>query len=196
MTPADMRVGWTGKLPCRGDFIEGGVPLALSGWFADWASRGAATVRAGGGPAADAFLTAPLVRFAAAPGALGGPAAIGVLGPGMDRSGRLYPFLIAAEPDGPGAAKLSLAANAHWFDAAEAAFLDFLAPDFDAAEIGPRLEALPAPRGVPDDPGTAKIAWRAGQGLTEVADLVPGMVRMMGLSSATAAAAVPDGQAV
>ena len=192
MTQTEATFGWSGKLPCRGDFIEGGARLDLFGWFADWASEGAARVRAGGGPMADAFLTAPLVRFVAAAGVLGSRAALGVLGPGMDRAGRLYPFLIASEPGEIGAPEPGLQANTRWFDEAEAAFLDFLAPDFDAALIAERLADLPEPQAVPDSAGGAGLAWRSAEAPVETAGTVPEMVRLMNLP---AAAPVLDGQA-
>ena len=187
MSAAEMPCGWSGKLPCRGDFIEGGARLDLFDWFAGWASEGAAAVRAGGGALADAFLTAPLVRFAAAPGVVGRPAALGVLGPGMDRAGRLYPFLIAAELAEAQASGPDLQANAEWFDKAEAAFLDFLAPDFDAALIAERLADLPSFRPVADSPGDTGMVWCAGDAQAEAAASVPDMTTVMGLPVAKAA---------
>lgn len=118
----------------------------MAAWFADWASEGMVDVRAGGGPAADAFLTADLQRFAAAAGVLSPRSALGVMGPGMDSTGRLYPFLIACEPAVTLCPERTLDANDSWFEAVESAYLAALASDFDLSVLGTLLAGIAEPK--------------------------------------------------
>ena len=95
--------------------------------------------------------------------------------------------LIATEPGDIGAPGPSLGANADWFNAAEATFLDFLAPDFDATQIAERLADLPEARAVPrDGDEDGGLAWREGDGSMQSAAEVPEMTRMMGLPAVAA----------
>lgn len=155
-------LGWSGKLPCRGDFIEGGARLPVFKWIADWASAGMVAIRRGGGPATDRFLTAPLTSFATSAGAMGPEAALGVIGPGMDRTGRLYPFSIAAACPGDIDAGETLRANTDWLTELEEIFLGCLAPDFDPARLEGMTEALAVspPALVPADGTPAGTAVR------------------------------------
>lgn len=145
----EIRAGWTGKLPCRGDFVSGGARLEVFDWFERWASHGMVAVRAGGGPAADAFLTSDLRRVAASSGLLGSSAVMAVIGPGMDRAARLYPFMLALETTVDIAPAESLLACRRWYENAEELFLSALAPDFELARFEAMVEALPSPSPVP-----------------------------------------------
>lgn len=145
-------LGWSGKLPCRGDFIEGGARLPFFKWFAEWASEGVVAVRAGGGEAADRFLTAPIYRFAAVSERFG--PTLGVIGPSMDRAQRLYPFAVAAGLEGPISCSGALAANTDWLARLEEMFLAALLPDFDPvalADLTAPLVAAPPVSVLGDD---------------------------------------------
>lgn len=137
-------VGWHGKLPSRGDFVSGGARSALiEGWRA-WAATGIAAFLAGGPSLRNVFLIAPIWRFACARGFFASTAGIGVISPGTDRLGRLFPFLVAAEwpelPDPEGA----LATAEPWFAATEPVVLAALDPRFDPGVLEQRL-APPLP---------------------------------------------------
>lgn len=145
----EIRVGWTGKLPCRGDFVRGGAQLDVFEWFERWASHGMVAIRDGGGPAADAFLTSDLRRVAASSGLLSRSAVMAVIGPGMDRAARLYPFMLALEVPDDIAPAETLEACRDWYEHSEELFLAALAPDFDLASLGVMVDALPSLAPVP-----------------------------------------------
>ncbi|SEA47070.1 type VI secretion system-associated protein TagF [Rubrimonas cliftonensis] len=140
--------GWVAKLPARGDFVGGGRPGPLIESLRAWAEEGLAAVRAGGGPARDAFLTAPLWRLGLTEGAVPGAPGVAVIGPGMDGAGRLFPILVALPGGAPSQAgdlpARLLAARAGWCDAVEDAALAALAPDADPAVFDAAVAAAPA----------------------------------------------------
>jgi len=148
-------VGWHGKLPSRGDFVSGGARSALlEGWRA-WTVSSLKAVVSGGAAAMNAFLTAPLWRFACLPGFFAPSGGIGVIGPGADRLGRLFPFAVAAEMAELNDPARALAAAGEWFSTVEPAILAALKPDFDPVGLGallvrpPALEPMPMPAGAP-----------------------------------------------
>lgn len=142
LTPAAPRAGWHGKLPCRGDFLGGGAQGRLIEGWRDWALTGLAMVRAGGEAARDAFLIAPVWRFAARSGVFGPVAGYGLIAPGADAGGRLFPVLAAvetpiADPDA------TLDAVGPWLDAAEAAILAALDPAAEPDALTAALDGAP-----------------------------------------------------
>lgn len=140
---APRRLGWHGKLPCRGDFLTGGAPLVLiEGWRA-WALAGVSTLAGAPEPARAAFLTAPLWRFAVTPGVFASAGGVGVMGPGADRAGRLFPFVIVVEA-GIADPEAALEAAEDWLDAVEAGYLRALDPGCDPAGLGPSFAGAPA----------------------------------------------------
>ena len=84
-------VGWYGKLPAAGDFVQRRLPHDLIAWWDKWLQHGLATLR--GDPfAARAFASAPIWNFAV-PARLGsGLVLLGAIGPSHDRVGRHYPL--------------------------------------------------------------------------------------------------------
>ncbi|MEL6478032.1 MAG: type VI secretion system-associated protein TagF [Pseudomonadota bacterium] len=144
-TVTSTQAGWHGKLPAAGDFVNGGARLELITAIERWAMAGMVEIRAAGGPSIDAFLTAPLFRLATGPGIFGAAPGLAVLGPGMDRSGRPYPFVIAMPLCTPAAPKEVLRENRALFEALEAVFLAALAPDYPLDRLAEDLAGLPAP---------------------------------------------------
>jgi type VI secretion system ImpM family protein len=133
------------------------VPGVLIEGWRDWALTGMAGVRTGGDAARDAFLTSPLWRFAVPAGVFGAGGGVGVMGPGADATGRLFPVLVAAaapvgDPDA------ALASAAPWCARVEARLLSAFDPDYDLAGFGaglgaPGLDAAPPAREDPSTPG-------------------------------------------
>lgn len=132
-------VGWHGKLPSRGDFVSGGARSALIEGWRIWAATGIAAFLAGEPGAGNVFLVAPVWRFACVPGFFAPSAGIGVMSPGTDRLGRLFPFIVAAElaelPD----PECALATAEPWFAAIEPVVLSALDPGFDPVLLEQRL---------------------------------------------------------
>ncbi|MHB8723137.1 MAG: type VI secretion system-associated protein TagF [Steroidobacteraceae bacterium] len=115
-----MPVGFYGKLPSHGDFLQRGVNDEFVNRWDAWLQDGIARSRSELGEAwLDVFLTSPLWRFAFASGVVGGPAWAGVLLPSVDRVGRYFPLTIVAELT-PGVLPFELAVTGNgWFDWAE-----------------------------------------------------------------------------
>jgi len=122
-----MQVGYTGKLPAYGDFLQGGGSLRACQKWSEWAESGLAACRDHAG-FADTFLTSPIWRFAVADQVFGEVPVAGVFCPSMDKVGRLFPFAVVTElPEGvtPIAACGTLTP---WFERVEAAMLAALDP--------------------------------------------------------------------
>jgi type VI secretion system ImpM family protein len=89
-------VGWHGKLPCLGDFATRRLPPAFVRGWDDWLSSVLHESRRRLGEGwIDAYLTAPLWRFVAGPGALGDRPWAGLLMSSVDRVGRHFPLTLA-----------------------------------------------------------------------------------------------------
>ncbi len=136
------RVGLFGKVPSRGDFVRRGLPNDLVDRWDPWLQRGIAdshdTLGAGW---VDAWLCAPVWRFALGAGICGSRAWAGVLMPSVDGAGRYFPLTLAgaaagAEP--PVAALLD-----PWMDELERLALSALDEDADFEGLVAAIEALP-----------------------------------------------------
>ncbi len=138
-------LGYYGKVPTNGDFVQRRLPRSFVDPWDAWLQRAMAISREQLAEAwLDAYLTSPIWRFAVVPGLCGEAAAAGVLMPSVDSVGRYYPMTIAAlasEPRNP----FALAAGAEgWFAAAEEAALACLDQGFTIDGLEGRLEQLGA----------------------------------------------------
>lgn len=143
--------GFFGKLASHGDFVARRLPppfvAAWDGWLQDCLQASRQSL---GDAWLDAYLTAPVWRFALAPGVCdtGGAVAAwaGVLMPSVDRVGRHFPLTLAASTPGPLPLDQWLG-EAGWYGRLEALALSTLEPrfnfdDFDSALCG--MAGLPA----------------------------------------------------
>lgn len=125
----EVRCGFDGKLPSRGDFVGRGLPRGFTMPWQEWVEAALAASRAA---LADgwvaAWLEAPIWGFALPGGACGPDAALGLLLPSVDRAGRYYPLTVAAVFPGQTAAPDPEAA-AVWLDHVTAVALDAIAHD-------------------------------------------------------------------
>jgi len=88
--------GFYGKLAGLGDFAQRRVPPAWVGHVDAWLSQAMQDLRARLGERwLDAYLTAPLQRFAWAPGVIDTQWWFGVMMPSCDSAGRYFPLVIA-----------------------------------------------------------------------------------------------------
>jgi type VI secretion system protein ImpM len=95
--PACTRPGWYGKLAVLGDFAHRRLPAAVVQRVDDWLVDGMAASRSALGDAwLDAYLSAPVLRFAWTRGVVDGRWWFGVLMPSCDNVGRYYPLLVAS----------------------------------------------------------------------------------------------------
>lgn len=158
-------VGFFGKLPGAGDFVQRRLPADfVERWDRHFEHAVAASRERLGERWHDAWYASPAWRFVLAPGVCGDTAWAGVMAPASDRVGRCFPMVMAAPLGGERAAVAHTLREAQrWFDAlehahAEARYHGSAAEAFDA-----RLASLPGPLEVlRSDPAAALqgIDWR------------------------------------
>lgn len=137
--------GLFGKLPSRGDFVARRLDPACRDALDTWLQAGILTSRRVLGDAwLRAYLHAPVWRFACPAGACGAAPLAGVLMPSMDRVGRYFPLVLAAQLS-PGHHPEGLVDASPWFDALEAAALAALEQETDLNDLDPAVGALGFP---------------------------------------------------
>lgn len=128
-------VGFYGKLPCRGDFLQRRAPQDFvdvwDAWLQECIHESRQRLQDSW---LETYLTGPVWRFVFGPGVCGEGAYAGILVPSVDRVGRYFPLTVIAQLDANDC-PLSIACDsAPWFEAAESLVLDALeaeALDFD-----------------------------------------------------------------
>lgn len=121
--------GWYGKVPALGDFVSRRCPASFRDPWDAWLAQGMLVgERAHGDDWATAFLSFPMWRFLWFDGASRTPWA-GVLSPGADRVGRLFPLTIVRPLCTDDAPCPSIEALDRWMDGLEASVLALLADD-------------------------------------------------------------------
>lgn len=137
--------GFFGKLPVTGDFVWRGLPDAFRRHWDAWLTRHVAPLQRNGCSFPPGGLRFSLPS--------GGRLAAGVILPGEDSAGRLYPLTLLIIAGG----KLSPGQIDGWCDAAVALQPETLAPD----ALWEALDALPAPGG--EGPASGPfLLWAAG----------------------------------
>jgi len=165
-------VGIFGKLPCRGDYITRGLPGALAerlhGLLHETITEGR---RQYGDAWLDAYLTAPIWRFAATGGCLGETACVGLLMPSVDAVGRHFPVAVLYRTARAGGATALLTGSAAWLAEAERLALSALDEALDADGLEAALTALAPPEaGRHEPPGAAAergLPWRIPLGAVD-----------------------------
>ncbi len=136
-------VGFFGKLPSHGDFIERRVAGAFRDLWDEWMQRCMVESQQElAGRWLDCYLTSPIWRFYLCDGVAGPASYAGILLPSVDRVGRYFPLTVVVElPGGIAAAGLAHAARS-WFEQIEQLCADALQdPDFDFGVFDAALAA-------------------------------------------------------
>ena len=136
--------GFFGKIPAHGDFVDRGLAAGFKDKMDEWLQHGLASSKAAMGEEwLNVYLTSPVWRFVTCAGACGSQAWAGVLVPSVDRVGRYFPLVIAAEI-APDVVPLQvITAGSDWFEGAEAISVNALEHDtVDAEEIASAVESL------------------------------------------------------
>lgn len=143
-------VGFFGKLPGAGDFVQRRLPAGfVDRWDHHFEQAVFASREALGGDWAQAYHASPTWRFVLAPQACGEGAWAGVFGPADDRVGRSFPMVLAA-PVAPAQIDLLLREGAGWFDAlARVHAQGQRCAPLDAEAFDALVAALPGPSIVP-----------------------------------------------
>jgi type VI secretion system protein ImpM len=166
---ATVDVGFFGKLPSHGDFLERRVAGSLVEVWDAWLQQCIdASRRALGERWLDSYLTSPIWRFFLCDGVAGPASYAGVLLPSVDRVGRYFPLTVVVALPVEIAALAFAEAAADWFDeveqlcaaAVEDPNVDLSAFDEQLAATGDRLaglDRLPEPLAFPGR--TAQWRW-------------------------------------
>ncbi len=139
--------GLFGKLPSRGDFVVRRLTAPCRMALDDWLQACLDTSRRQLGDAwLNAYLNAPVWRFVLGAGVAGPAPAAGVLMPSVDRVGRYFPLILAAQLPGCPQPQDLVRTAAPWFDALEALALTALdhGTDLTQVDAGAAQLGLPA----------------------------------------------------
>lgn len=118
-------VGFFGKLPSAGDFVQRRLPSSfVEVWDRHFEHAVAESRSSLGSGWQQAYQASPVWRFVLAPGICGASGWAGVMGPGLDRVGRCFPMVIATELTAEPGACSAMLASAGWFAAAERVLAD------------------------------------------------------------------------
>jgi len=147
--------GWYGKLPAIGDFASRRLPTEFTERWDEWLAHTLEASQAAlGGAWLDAYLSAPLWRFALTPGIVDTRFWFGVLMPSVDRVGRYFPLTIATSSSLPPNAPL--AALEQWYEGACAAALECLSEGATIERLEAALMKLDPLSFYPADAGIAQ----------------------------------------
>jgi type VI secretion system protein ImpM len=135
MTRAPIEVGFYGKLPCRGDFLQRRVPADFVDAWDPWLQQSLHESQQVLQDAwLDTYLTGPVWRFALAAGVCGEGAYAGILVPSVDRVGRYFPLTVIAKLEADDCLLDFACGDPDWLAAAELLVIDAIAAealDFD-----------------------------------------------------------------
>ncbi|MEI8394146.1 MAG: type VI secretion system-associated protein TagF [Rhodospirillaceae bacterium] len=142
--------GLYGKLPARGDYISRALPPSFLTPWEEWLHGvWRVGVKRFGEVWAPLVGDGPTWRFVLDEEVCGPNAVAGVLAPGIDRVGRIFPLSLAvALPAGTDPAALPITAGA-WFNRAEALLRRARAPELDFEIVEQWLEELGPPERPP-----------------------------------------------
>lgn len=192
-------VGFYGKLPCRGDFLQRRVPREFvdpwDAWLQECLTESRQQLRESW---LDAYLVSPVWRFVLAGGVCGASSYAGVLLPSVDVVGRYFPLTIVARWDASLAPSMIDCRQESWFDlvqalaleALEAALLDL--DDFDrrVAALGSRVDPAEQGPACPErGPDPVSLWWTEGS-----SGLDPDLLSVTGLPDPGTFAAMLLGQ--
>jgi type VI secretion system protein ImpM len=126
------QAGFFGKLPARGDFVGRRLGQDFRAAFDEWLQKSVAVSKRQLGAAwLPSYLNAPVWRFVLGPGLCGAPPTLGVMMPSVDRVGRYFPLVIAAQLPGCLSAGTMFQTARPWFEKAEEVILRSLDDDFE-----------------------------------------------------------------
>ena len=124
--------GLYGKVSKKGDFVTRRLPRTFVDPWDAWLQSAMANSRDKlGGDWLDAYLNAPIWRFALSAGICGDAVVAGVLMPSVDKVGRHFPLALAAVFDEQVLPTQVMTSGADWFAVLEDLALSTLEDDFD-----------------------------------------------------------------
>jgi type VI secretion system protein ImpM len=137
----DAAIGYYGKIPGRGDFVQSGLPRAFTEPWDRWMQQMISASRTALGEAwLPAWLEAAVWRFALSSGICGTSAVLGLWMPSVDRVGRHFPLTVAAIVHNADIGIL-LREGGGFLDAAEHAGRETIGNDLPPDALGSRITA-------------------------------------------------------
>lgn len=92
-------IGFFGKLPAHGDFVQRNLPTGAFALLDDWLQQGLGALQTQCADQwLDQYLTAPIWKFALGAGLIGEATRVGAIMPSVDRVGRYFPLIVLATP--------------------------------------------------------------------------------------------------
>ena len=138
--------GFFGKLPVRGDLVGRRLDGAFRNSFDEWLQRSIAVSQRQLGTAwLPAYLRSPIWRFVLGPRLCGEVPSLGVMIPSVDRVGRYFPLVLAAQLPGCTSPGTLFHSARVWFDEAEQLILTALDDGFDLDRFDREVKALGLP---------------------------------------------------
>jgi type VI secretion system protein ImpM len=140
-------VGFFGKLPGAGDFVQRRLPAEfVDRWDAHFQYAVAASREKLGEQWQETWHASPSWRFVLSPGVCGESAWAGVMAPAADRVGRCFPMVMAASLGADAAAcSRTLRESQRWFDALEYIHAEARKNSLGADAFDTRLCNIPGP---------------------------------------------------
>lgn len=143
MQPGEISVGFHGKLPSAGDFVQRRLPPAfVSIWDRSFEHAVAESRQMLGPDWNAAYRASPIWRLMLAPGVIGPSPWAGVIGPGVDRVGRCFPLVIVRNLGPDPQLPLRTLAMSDWFDAAQRLLAQALATTMPVDSFDREVAAL------------------------------------------------------
>ncbi len=180
LDPLAAAPGWFGKLSSLGDFASRRLPPDWVGSCDGWLASGMSASQAQLGPAWQGhYLSAPVWRFAWAPGVIDKAWWFGVLMASCDNVGRYFPLVVAQSRERAPSDRLGLDHLELWWAQVSQAAMQTLQEQASVAEFEADLAGLmpwpsarsAAPLAVASVADRRRIALTAGSGLVDVADV-------------------------
>ncbi|WP_161863086.1 type VI secretion system-associated protein TagF [Algicella marina] len=135
--------GAYGKMPALGDFFRIELPAAFVGPFDEWIQRWMVQVKGDFGPNwNEVYNSAPIWRFGLAGGLAGPSPVIGVMMNSVDRVGRQFPLVLAAQLEEGECPVFAHLSGTALFETLECVALDALEDTMSREVLKERLSAL------------------------------------------------------
>jgi type VI secretion system protein ImpM len=142
-----MAVGFYGKIPSKGDFIQRRLDRKFTQHWDSWLQSCMENSRAKLGERwLQMYLVSPIWRFALAKNILSENMIVGVVIPSVDSVGRHFPFTLATEITSQVNLYQFAIEQDEWFETLEDLALDGLSEDFNLENFEEKLESYPEPK--------------------------------------------------
>ena len=154
--PKEATAGFCGKIPAHGDFVSRNLPDEFLDPWNQWTQTViAASQEQLENLWLETYLTSPIWRFAASPGACCSLGFCGIMIPSVDKVGRYFPFsMIEIIDDEP----LNIMRNGtDWFNAAQNVMLKGLEEDINIEELLNAAAELPTLSEIAQEKSSQKV---------------------------------------